>query len=117
VKNSKILFVDDEPDILDVMMDAFELHGYTNIKAARCGKEALKLLAKENFDLIISDYLMPELNGLELFKQIKKNISSKAKFLMITGLHKEELDQNEIEVISKPFIFKDLLERVEYITA
>lgn len=117
MNQTKILLVDDEADIQDVLLEAFETYGFTNIKAAKCGREAMQLMAHENFDLIISDFLMPEVNGLELFKQIKSTHPDSPRFLMLTGLDGQDLEHQDLEVLHKPFVFADLIEKVENITA
>ena len=71
-KQVKILIVDDNSDNLDVMKIILESCNYIVYDALN-GKEALKLLNVENFDLIISDILMPVMDGFQLCRECKKN--------------------------------------------
>jgi YesN/AraC family two-component response regulator len=69
---------------------AFELEdmGY-HVKEAQDGKEAIKLIENNQFDLIISDLVMPNIDGLEFYKTVQKNKPS-IKFLMITSFPNDE---------------------------
>ena len=69
----KILIVDDEPDIVEMLKDYFELKGYDTL-SARNGKEALLQVSKQP-DLIILDVNMPKMDGIELCKQIRDFVS------------------------------------------
>jgi DNA-binding NtrC family response regulator len=66
-----ILLVDDQPIILRALRRVFRSEGYS-ILSAGSGEEALALLEREDCDLIISDYLMPEINGIELIGRVKE---------------------------------------------
>ena len=71
-----ILIVDDEPDVLRVLEELFTLRGYQITKASD-GKQALEMLDEISPDLILADYQMPEMNGIELFQatqQIRPDI-------------------------------------------
>ncbi len=72
LKTFKILVVDDEQDYCDVMMVILQGEGYT-VSACKCGKAALEALSAEDadFDLVLSDLLMPEMDGITLLKEIK----------------------------------------------
>lgn len=69
-----LLIVDDNVEIRE-FLNKFLSHYYI-IRVSSNGKEALSLLENENFDLIISDIMMPEMNGLELCRIIKSNLNS-----------------------------------------
>ena len=69
----KVLLVDDEPIItqgLKVLID-WEAEGYEIAGTARNGVEAIKILSKEDVDLVLTDIRMPECNGLELLEKVK----------------------------------------------
>ena len=65
----KILVVDDEQSILDMLTDLLEENGYES-KTARDGKVALSLLEEEVFDLVLLDILIPHINGFELIEKL-----------------------------------------------
>jgi two-component system, chemotaxis family, sensor kinase CheA len=68
----KILLVEDTPFFQKVEKDYLETSGYSVVLAEN-GKEAFKILQKEQFDAVVSDIVMPEMNGLELIKRIRAN--------------------------------------------
>ena len=67
----KILLVDDEPDIIEVIQDRLEAYGFTVITAGT-GLEALKKLSVEKFDGVFLDVKMPEMGGIEALEEIRK---------------------------------------------
>ncbi len=83
------LIVDDDPKTLDLVSELLPIflpEMSFDIKLAENGQQALDLLISECFDLLITDYAMPEINGLELIKMIKANNShSQMKILLMTG--------------------------------
>ena len=70
-KEVKVLIVDDEPSITKTMSEHFNLSGI-NTSVAKNGKEALEMAKNSEFNVIITDYNMPSMNGLELIKKLKK---------------------------------------------
>ena len=80
---SKVLVVDDEPDVLDVMVERLALAGY-HVLPARNGQEALRIFEREHPALIITDLSMPGMDGLELAKTVKA-LSPQTEVLIITG--------------------------------
>lgn len=70
MKKNKILMVDDETDFVEIMTQRIESWGYQVISASN-GKEALDLFTDKKPDVIILDYLMPDINGIDLLKKIR----------------------------------------------
>ena len=93
--NYKIMIVDDEVDIRNYLCN--ELSAYYKVVVCENGKKAHEILLDENPDLIISDIMMPEMDGITLCKKIKANIlTNHIPVILLTALSKEE---NEIEGI------------------
>ncbi|MCF0143685.1 MAG: sigma-54-dependent Fis family transcriptional regulator [Firmicutes bacterium] len=69
-KNVHILIVDDEQDYCDVMGTIFNSRGYTT-ESCNNGKEALEILEKKSFDIVVSDLKMPVMDGFQLLREIK----------------------------------------------
>ncbi|MDP1633580.1 MAG: response regulator, partial [Gallionellaceae bacterium] len=79
----QILLVDDEPNVLSALKRIFRQENYV-ITTAGNGQEALELLRKEPFHLMISDYMMPGMTGAELLKQAKA-VKPEMIRIMLTG--------------------------------
>lgn len=113
-----ILVVDDEAHIRHVVSLKLNNAGYEVI-TAEDGEEGLDLAVKHQPDLVITDYQMPYMTGLELCIQMKQQDATRATpAVMLTArgfnIADEYLDQTNItDVISKPFSPRDVLTRVE----
>lgn len=79
----KILLVDDEVDFLEIMGVRIESWGYDLIKASN-GKEAIDAVMSKTPDIVILDYIMPDMDGIEVLKQIRK-IDNKIPVIMFTA--------------------------------
>ncbi len=120
-KNMKILVVDDFATMRKVIKNLLKQAGYNNIVEAEDGAEALKTLKSVNVDFVISDWNMPNMNGLEFLKAVRADgeISGKP-FLMVTA---EALQENVVlavkagvnDYIVKPFTAEVLNEKIEKI--
>ena len=71
-KDIRILLVDDEPDVIEIIKYNLEQEGY-KVKTASNGKEALKKARKNTPHLIIMDVMMPETDGIEACEQLRKD--------------------------------------------
>lgn len=115
--NEKILVVDDEPQIVD-LMDVF-LSPYYEIVTAQNGKEALEIVEREKPDLILLDIMMPDMDGYEVCKILKSNPSLQSiPVVMITALFMrknriEGLESGADEFLTKPVDKLELLTRVK----
>jgi len=83
MKKIKVLIIDDEEDLLSVMELRVKSWGYEVITASR-GKEGVSLVESENPDLVILDYMMPEMNGLATLREIR-NINGIVPVIMFTS--------------------------------
>ncbi len=112
-----ILVVDDDPHIRDVVRFAFEKTGMT-ISIAPDGKEALRQFDRNIHDLVVLDIGMPEMDGLEVCRQIRKTADTPILFL---SARDEEIDRIlglEIggdDYVTKPFSPRELVARVNAI--
>jgi len=85
-----LLLVDDEPTLLEVARLFLELSGEITVTPAESPAEALTLLEKIPFDVIVSDYEMPGMNGIELLKTIRSSGNS-IPFIIFTGKGREQI--------------------------
>ena len=96
-KLKEIMVVDDEAGIRALLSDALIQEGY-NVTLAINGKDSLKRLKNRKFDLLITDVNMPQLNGLELIKMMKKR-GRREKVILISG---EPVDHDLLNKESMP---------------
>ncbi|MBL1209588.1 response regulator transcription factor [Geminocystis sp. GBBB08] len=68
----KLLLIDDDPNLILLVKDYLEFNGY-QVLTANQGREALKIVEQENFDLVICDVMMPEMDGYTFVQEIRKN--------------------------------------------
>ena len=120
-KNMKILVVDDFATMRKIVRNILRQIGLTNVKEADDGATGLPMAQSEDFDLIISDWNMPKMNGLDFLKAVRADPKTKATpFLMVTA---EALKENIIAAtqagvsnyIVKPFNAQTLEEKIKKI--
>ncbi|MCK4557709.1 MAG: sigma-54-dependent Fis family transcriptional regulator [Candidatus Aminicenantes bacterium] len=111
MNKEKILVIDDEVGIRSSLKGILEDEGYT-IKTVVSGEDALKLLQKENFELILLDIWLPQMNGIEILKKIKK-MDENPQVVMISGHGSIETAVQAIKLGAYDFLEKPLsLEKV-----
>ena len=112
----RILIVEDEVGILQFLQQGLEEEGYT-IVTATDGEKALELLTNENFDLVLLDWMLPKLTGLEVCKAYRlQNKTTPVIFLTAKDTVQETIEGLQAganDYIKKPFSFDELLERVK----
>lgn len=81
---AEILIVDDEKDIVNILVSALEDIGMTNLDTAYDGKEAAAAVNKKHYDVVLTDIVMPELNGIDLMRHIKA-LSENTQVIILTG--------------------------------
>lgn len=90
-KNLKILVVDDFPTMRRIIRNLLKDLGYENVDEAEDGAMALEKLRNGSFDFVVSDWNMPNLDGLEMLKQIRADANlSTLPVLMVTAEAKKE---------------------------
>lgn len=111
----RILLAEDEDAMRTYLARALENAGYEVVAVDR-GTTALPLLEEQHFDLLLSDIVMPEMDGIELAQRCAE-VSPETKVMFITGFAAVTLKANreapQARVLSKPFHLKDLVMEVE----
>jgi|ERR1051326_7605088 DNA-binding response OmpR family regulator len=116
----KILVVDDEQDLLDLMEIILGAEGFTIFKASN-GREALAQVQQERPELILLDVMMPIMDGWEVLKSIKSNEETMSiPVVMVTAKIGEEdrargLREGASDYICKPFAPREVVNRVKVI--
>jgi PAS domain S-box-containing protein len=85
-----VLYVDDEPELLTLCRLFLEKDGKNTVETAESAEEGLKKLRAGHFNVIISDYLMPESDGVEFLKQVRAEFGD-IPFILFTGKGREEV--------------------------
>ena len=117
----KIFIVDDMPSIRKVLKRILKQLGFNILIEAGDGKEAWDILQNKQFDLIIADWNMPKMNGLELLKKIRSsNTHKRIPFLMLTGeAGKEQIieaaSSGVTDYVVKPFTAEIISKKLENI--
>jgi len=120
-KNMKMLVVDDFATMRKVVRNLLKQVGYENIVEAEDGAIALRVLKTQKIDFVISDWNMPNMNGLELLKAVRADDDlGKTPFLMVTA---EALQENVIAAVKagvsnyivKPFTAEVLNDKIKKI--
>lgn len=113
----RILLAEDEDAMRAYLARALENAGYSVVSVDR-GTDALPLLESEHFDLLLSDIVMPEMDGIELAQRCAE-ISPQTKVMFITGFAAVTLrasrETPQARVLSKPFHLRDLVLEVQRI--
>ncbi|MEL1250597.1 cell cycle two-component system response regulator CpdR [Aurantiacibacter gilvus] len=111
----RILLAEDDNAMRSYLKRALEQAGYS-VMAVSCGTEALPLIETEIYDLLLSDIVMPEMDGIELAQRCNE-LSPSTKVMFITGFAAVSLKANRestnAKMLSKPFHLKDLVMEVE----
>ena len=113
VSDKTVLIVDDEQDFLDMAADTLRMEGFRTLSADN-GRRALEIFRqhKHEIDLVLLDIIMPEMNGGEVFHEIRK-ISAGARVVICSGYSAETqindlMSQGADAFIQKPFVYTDL---------
>lgn len=119
--NKKILVVDDNQDITEMVQAMLESSPYSCV-TANTGQQCLDLVKAQKFDLILLDMAMPEMSGIDVLTKLKENnLAQGTKIVLVTAspmytemdLKKIRADYGAIERVKKPFTDKELLAVIE----
>jgi excisionase family DNA binding protein len=115
---SKVLVVDDDPEIVELFVDVLERDGRFEVRTAATGYDAGMLTQEFNPDLIILDYMLPDVNGNVVCQTIRaKPEFQQTKIIIVSGV----VNQDEIndllkagadEFVKKPFNIEKIIERI-----
>ena len=115
VQGGRVLVVDDDPDVREAVETALELEGH-RVTTATDGLAALQRLAQSEFDAVVLDVLMPNLDGFEVCRRLRA-AGNRTPVLILTARDSEEdtirgLDLGADDYLVKPFALGELLARV-----
>jgi DNA-binding NtrC family response regulator len=113
----RILIVDDEPDMLQLLKRSLQPELACDIQTAPSGEAALRVLAAQRFDLVLADIKMPGMDGLELLDLIKRQFPDRTVMMMTAYGHiemaVEAMKRGAYDFITKPFEHDALVLRLE----
>lgn len=115
----KVLVVDDYLLTREMVVAILKQVGFSNIATAEDGRQALMMLRETNFSLVICDWNMPRMTGIELLREVRQERNyTKVPFLLLTAeAYKENvmeaLDAGVTDYITKPFTTQTLLAKLE----
>lgn len=111
----RVLAIDDEKAILDMLKRALALFGF-NVEIASSGEEGIEKFDNDDFDVVVTDILMPGIDGVSVLKYIRKSDRGDTPVIGISGtpwlLQNESFDL----VLDKPFSIKSLIDSVKQFT-
>lgn len=124
-KKYKILVVDDEPLIRESLYEILRIEGYS-VQMAQSGQEAVKSINSNGFDIVVTDYKLPKMSGIDLLEIIKKD-HPKTEVIMITGYGSietavEAMKKGAYDYITKPvndneikIVIKKIVEKMQIV--
>jgi two-component system alkaline phosphatase synthesis response regulator PhoP len=125
MSKKKILLVDDDPYFLEAVQEVVEAAGY-EVDVACDGEEALEKVARDDFDLIVLDVMMPVMNGHQACKRLKEDpATSEIPIILLTAVgdqvtstsysHRDMMASDAEDYLPKPVEPAELLERIDHL--
>jgi len=117
MRTVKVLVLDDDRDITLLTRSALTMHGYTVVESNH-PLEALELVRSQDFDVILVDIMMPDIDGIEFLRRVKQiRPDAKTRCAVLTAKRLDEEQRRAIfdlgaEIMTKPFVPMRLVERV-----
>ena len=110
--SARIMVVDDEPDLRDLYRELLEAEGY-EVVVAENASQVLASLQQQSVDILISDIIMPDRDGVELAAEVRR-LYPHIKIQLISGYNAKlsDLPDRDIGILQKPLRAEDLLERI-----
>ena len=115
LKRKKILLVDDEPELLNMVTSILENEGYTNIKTASTASEAIDACKNFKPELAVLDVMLPDGNGFDLLRELKRISDFPVLFLTARGEDEDKwtgFGRGADDYMVKPFLPKELTFRI-----
>jgi two-component system cell cycle response regulator CpdR len=113
----RILLAEDDTSMREYLQRALQRVGY-EVDSVGCGTEAIPLLEQDHYDLLLTDIVMPEMDGIELAQKASE-MDPDIRVMFITGFAAVALQSGraapEAKMLSKPFHLKDLVAEVDRI--
>ena len=106
-----ILFVDDHQVLARLSCEILEMQGYRAVSAYNA-EEALEKFGKDNFDILVTDFRMEGMNGLELAKKVRER-SPSTPVIIVTGYGPIDGNKDRLTVLQKDNLFPELLEKIK----
>src|SRR5690242_14706080 len=114
----RILVVDDEPSIVDAVATALRYEGY-DVDEASAGREAIRIVTEREPDLIVLDWMLPDIEGIEVGRRLRER-GFKSAILFLTA---KDATENKVEAlraggddyVTKPFSLAEIVARVQAI--
>jgi len=110
----KIIYIDDE--IINLELFRINLRNHYEITVTDSPVKALEIIDKERINVIVTDYKMPVMNGMQLINNVKNNINPQAVCILLSGFIESELDIDKSKVflfIKKPYRKTEMIEQIE----
>ncbi len=114
----KVLVIDDEKDITDLLVEIMSDHPTLEVTERNLPNEAIALLNEEPFDLVLTDFRMPQMNGGELIRHVREKSSQNREIpiLFVTANPNEAkqftLEYEDIHILEKPIHFEALAKMI-----
>ena len=118
----KVLVIDDDPVIVQLLRVNFEIEGFEVVSAAD-GREGFERAKADRPDLVLSDIMMPRMDGLELVAQLKAHASTRSLPIILLSAKAQNaevqqgLDAGADDYVTKPFDPLELIDRVNAVLA
>ena len=118
--SKRILVVDDEKDVLEIIKDRLESYGY-EVETLTDGQQCIEFLKKDSIDLILLDIEMPEMDGIEVLEIVHRDYSNIPVIILSAtttrATARGTLEKGAVDYILKPFSPEELMEKVRKYTS
>ena len=85
-----VLLIDDDTALLELTRNYLSRNGTVSVDTAQSGEDALLKIGKRSYDAVVSDYLMPDMDGIRLLKTLRSS-DNRVPFIMFTGKSQEQV--------------------------